>query len=261
MNIKSFKKLKDNRYKLKIENEEDMILYDDIILKYNLLLTKKIDDEEIEKIEEDNQNLECYYKAIKYLTVKNRSKKEVENFLKKFCYEPSIISKVIKKLEEKNYLNDNNYLTAFINDQINLTNNGPWKIKRKLMDLGFKEEIVTEKINEVDEKIWKDKLEKIISKKVKSNKKDSASKIKEKIIYSCTNEGYKKEDIINILEKIDIPNNINALESEAKKLYIKLSRKYDGYELYYQIKGKLLAKGFNYSDIDNIVEDIKKVSN
>ena len=261
MKIKNFKKLKDNRYKLKIENAEDIILYDDIILKYSLLITKEISDKELKKIQKENKSLECYYKAIKYLTNKNRSKKEVMNYLKRFQFESQDINNTIQKLEEKNYLNEENYLNAYINDQIHLTNNGPLKIKKKLIELGLSEYDIDNTINKVDNKIWQEKLEKIIKKKVISNKKDGANKIKEKILYNCINEGFKKEDILNILERIEIPNNINALEKEAKKLYIKLSKKYENKELYFQLKGKLLFKGFNYQEVEEIIDKMKKTSN
>ena len=78
MNIKKYKKLKDNRYQITLDNLEQIILYDDIILKYNLLLTKKIKNEEqLEEIKKDNDSLECYYKAIHYLSYKMRCKKEI----------------------------------------------------------------------------------------------------------------------------------------------------------------------------------------
>ena len=261
MKIKTFKKLKDNRYKIKIENEEDIILYDDIILKYGLLLTKEISDKELKKIQEENISLECYYKAIKYLTGKNRSKKEVTNYLKRFQFESKDINSAIKKLEEKNYLNEENYLNAYINDQIYLTNNGPLKIKRKLIDLGLSESDIDNTINKIDNQIWQEKLEKIINKKVISNKKDGVNKIKEKILYNCINEGFKREDILNILEKVEMPDNTNALEKETKKLYIKLSRKYGNKELYFQLKVKLLSKGFSYQEVEEMIDKIKKTSN
>lgn len=261
MKIKSFKKLRDNRYKVKIENEEDITLYDDIILKYGLLLTKEISSEDLEKIKEENTSLECYYKAIKYLTGKNRSKKEVIKYLKRFKYENNDINNTINLLEEKNYLNEENYLKSFINDQIHLTNNGPLKIKRKLIDLGLKEEDINETLYKIEDKVWQEKLEKIINKKVYANKKDGANKIKEKILYNCMNEGFKKEDIINILEKVELPKNLDSLEKEAKKIYNKLSRKYNDKEIYFQLKGKLITKGFNYQEVEEVIDKMKRTSN
>lgn len=260
MNIKNFIKLKDNRYKINFDDKNSIILYDDIILKYNLLITKKTSQIELKKIMAENNKLECYYKALKYLSYKNRSKKELINYLKKNLYSEEDINEALKKLEEGNYLNENTYLKSYINDQINLTYNGPKKIKTKLIDLGLKEELINQAIKEVPEKVWYEKLTKIITKKIKSNSCDSIKKLQEKILYHCLNDGFKKEEILEILSQYEMSDNIVFLEKEAHKLSIKLARKYQDKELFYQLKIRLLRKGFNALDIDNIIDKIKKAS-
>jgi regulatory protein len=259
MEIQSFKKLKDNKYKIIFKNNSDLILYDDIILKYNLLLTKKIDESKLKIIIAENNSLECYYKALKYLSNKNRSKLEIIKYLNRFNYSQENINETIEKLEKNNYINEDIYLESFINDQINLTNNGPKKIYNKLINLGFKEEQIKNYLDKIDNKVWLDKLEKIIKQKVFSNKKDGENKIKERILYNLINEGFQREDIINILNNIEIPTNEEALIKYANKLYIKLSSKYANNELYYVLKNKLALKGFKYNEIDKAIEQIKNI--
>lgn len=257
MKIIKFKKLKDNRYKLTLETQEEIILYDDIILKYNFVLRKEIDEKKLDAIKKENNSLECYYKSLKYLASKNRSKKEIINYLNRFSYERKDIDNTIHLLEEKNYINEDSYITSFINDQIHLTNNGPGKIKRKLLTLGLEEEKIEKQLSKIEDRIWKEKLEKIISKKIAANRKDSKSKLKEKIIISCMQDGFKKEEILFLMNQIEIPMDNALLEKEAKKLYIKLSRKYEEQELFYQLKGKLIAKGFSYQEVEKAVENIQ----
>lgn len=261
MKIISFKKLKDNRYKLKIEEKEDILLYDDIILKYNLLITKEIEENELEKIKTENTSLECYYKAIKYLACKNRSKKEIENYLKRYEFNKEEIENTIRRLEEQNYLNEDNYLQSYINDQINLTNNGPQKIIRKLVELGFEKEKVEKYLDKIDNQTWQEKIKKIVKKKIAANQKDGKKKVKERILYSCITDGFKKEDIVEILEQEEIPENKIALEKEAKKYWLKLSRKYSGNELLYQLKGKLLARGFEWNSVEEVINNYKIFEN
>ena len=57
MKIIKFIKQKDNRYKLKFDDREDVILYDDLIIKYNLLSHKEIDEDTIDKYIEENKYL------------------------------------------------------------------------------------------------------------------------------------------------------------------------------------------------------------
>jgi regulatory protein len=259
MEIKSYKKLKDNKYKVIFKNNEEIVLYDDIILKYNLLLTKKIDEKKLEVIKAENTSLECFYKAIKYLSCKSRSKLEVIKYLKRFNYSLDDINNAITKLEENNYLDDDNYMTSFINDLINLTNNGPKKITNKLINLGFKEEKIKPLIDKIDDNVWQEKVEKIVNKKINADKKEGENKIRERILYNLVNEGFKKEDILLILDNTKIPQNKDALLKIGDKLYNKLTKKYEGSELWYQLKAKLIQKGFNYNEVEEAIDKIKNM--
>lgn len=261
MKIKSYKKCKNNCYQLTFEDSQDKItLYDEVILKYNLLLKKEISQEELEEIKNENERYVCFHQALKYLNFKNRTKKEVNEYLKKQKFSIQDITFTLSLLEERNLLNDNAYLQMFINDQLHLTNNGPKKIKGKLVTLGIEKDKIEEVFANIPKEVWLEKLEHIITKKIKTNKKDGVHKLKEKILYSCINEGYQKEDIVTILEKIEIPTNTFALEKEAQKLYNKLVLKYSGSALTFQLKGKLYQKGFSLEEIEDAIEGIKKSS-
>ena len=67
MEIKEFKKLKGNVYELKFKNGEEVKLYDDVILKYNLLFNKSFNDKLYEEIINYNKSLDAYYISLKYL--------------------------------------------------------------------------------------------------------------------------------------------------------------------------------------------------
>ncbi len=262
MKIEKYKKLKDNRYQLFLDNQNEIILYDDIILKYNLLLKKNIDEKELKEILKENNSLECYYKSIKYLAKKSRCKKEVIAYLTRNHYEEKEIEKAIQLLEEKKYLNEDNYLKSYINDQILFTHNGPTKIKRKLLDLDLQEEKINEALSVIDEKIWNEKLQKIITKKIAVNRKESAPKLKEKIILYCMNEGYSKENILKIINTVDITTNSAILEKEFNKVYIKLSRKYKNEsDLFFELKRKLYTRGFTKDEIENVIQTWKENKN
>lgn len=258
MKIKSYKKIKKNTYRISFEGlENDILLYDDIILKYNLLCQKEIEQKKLQEIKKENDSLDCYYKVVRYLASKNRCKKEVKEYLKKNSLSEKEINDMLKKLEEQKLINEEKYLEAFIHDQVSFTSHGPNKIIKKLLELDFQEEQIKKVLDQYSKEIWLEKLEKIIQKKMKANHKDSERKLKEKILYSCMNEGYSKEDIELILDKQEIPKNLDTLEKETEKIYTKLQKKYEEPNLSYQVKGRLLNKGFSYEDIDSILEKIK----
>lgn len=260
MKIKSYKKIKNNCYKVFLEKNQEEILYDEVILKHSLLLKKEITNAELEQIKKENEFFSCYYKAIQYLSYKNRSKKEIKEYLQKQNFITQDIERTIKQLEEKQIINDEKYMQMYIHDQVELTNNGPKKIEQKLLKLGFQEEKIKEELSKIEEEIWIKRLEQMIQKKIKASKKEGSNKIKEKIIYACLNEGYTKEKIVFLLNQIEIPKNEEALLKETQKLYKKLSLKYKDQELFYQLKGRLLNKGFSYEEIEEAIKSIKKTS-
>ena len=63
MKIIKYVKLKNNRYKLFLDDNSDIVLYDNVILNNNLLITKKIDN--LKAILEENNTYEIYFTALK----------------------------------------------------------------------------------------------------------------------------------------------------------------------------------------------------
>lgn len=252
MEIKSFKKEKGNKYKILFKDNSDIILYDDIIVKYNLLVNKNLTKENFEKIVAENSNLDAYYIALKYLNSKMRTKLEIKKYLEKKEFSAAIIETTLKKLEQNKIIDESLYIKAYIHDQIQFNKIGPNKILNKLYDLGIAKEISKVYLEEIPKNVWKEKLEKQIDKKIKSNKSYSASLLKNKIVTSFYNEGYEKSMIIDILSKKEICNTLDVIIKEYKKQKKKLEKKYDGEALDYQLKMKLFAKGFSKEEIDKV---------
>lgn len=253
MKILKYIKLKDNRYKVLLDNDLEIKLYDDVIVKYDLIRNKELDDKLFKEIVSYNDELEAYYKAIKYITKKLRTEKEIRKYLDK-DYTKKNIDITIDKLKKDGYLNDEIYLKAYINDQINLSNVGPNKIKKNLVNLGYTEEVIKDKIELIEDSIWLDKLTKLVNKKVKINHQYSKNKLMEKLSYDMANMGYYKWMIDEVLSNVDLGNDERALEKEYNKYLLKLSKKYSGDQLKYQLKVKLLKGGFNLDDIINCLD-------
>lgn len=247
MKIKKYKKDKSNKYKVLIDDEE-IVLYDDIIIKYNLLMKSEIDVSTYNEMIKENSLLLGYYEAIKYITKKMRSKKEIEEYLVKKGLNGKEIKETIKKLEDNKFINEDIYLKAYINDQINLTNNGVNKIKKNLLKLGLDNNKIDDYLSKIDECIFLDKIDKYIEKKIKFNKNTSSYMLKNKIIIDLVNLGFNKEDIISELNKFEIDDK-EAYNHEYEKIKKSLEKKYTGDELKFKIREKLYKKGFRYNEI------------
>lgn len=242
MKINKYKYLKNSQYEVTIE-EEKYIISEDIIIKHEILLKKEIAKKELEEILKEQGYYEAYYKAIKYISSKFRTSKEIYKYLEKYQYEKNIIEKVIKQLEKEKYIDEQIYTNAYIKDEINLKQHGPLKIKKDLLDLGISEETINKNLKLFTEDIIKEKINKIITKEIKLNKNKSSYILKNKISNKLITLGYEKKDFIQLLEKIKIDEK-DIYEKEYNKLYQKLSKKYSGKELELKIKQKLYSKGF-----------------
>ena len=245
MKIIKYTKLSSGKYKLQLEDNNSLILYEDIILNNNLLLTKEIDD--LNKIKQDNDEYKIYELAKKYINRKYVSKKELYKYLMNKKYESKLINKVIKDLEEKNILNEKNYVKAYINDKINFTNDGPNKIKKDLLKNGIDEELIDNNM-EIDFNIVYDKLNKLIDKKILSIKNYSGNVLKQKLIMYFINLGYDRRMIEEILLNKNLINNDDGIK-EYNKLYNKYKNKYNFFELENILRQKLYLKGFSYDEI------------
>lgn len=240
MKILKYKKMSNNRYKIFLDNGENIVLHEDIILKYNLLITKELDN--IDEIKKDNNNYLVYDIALKYISIKMRSESEIYNYLKKKEIDNKIIDKTINKLKENGYINDRLYAKSYIVDKINLNKYGQNKIKNELLKLKIDENIIIEELNKVNTNDILDNLDSLIDKKIRTNKSYAGDILKQKILNDFINKGYKREDILKILDNKDLSND-NLYEKEYNKLYTKYSKKYSGEQLEYFIKQKLYQKG------------------
>lgn len=252
MEIIKFKKDKNNVYKIYFDDGNIISLYDDVIVKYNLLINKSMDINKFNEITNYNDFLDGYYKSIKYINKKLRTELEIEKYLKKLNIKKSDIDNIIELLYKDGYLNKELYYKAYINDKYNLSGDGPFKIKKELIMLGYKELDFVDYLFSLD---WNTKLCKIINKKIKLNHKLSNNMFKNKVTNDLVKNGYDKKDIVDILNTIELNSDIDYLKKELEKIKNKYKTKYSGNELEFKIINYLYRKGFNIEDIKRCIDE------
>lgn len=241
MKITKYSKNGRNKYKVYLEDGTNILLYEDVILKNELLIKKEIDN--INDLLKQNSKYEIYDISLKYLNHKLRSIKEIREYLEKNNYDHQDINLVIEKLIDQNYLNDELYSKCYINDRINLSNDGPLKIKNYLDKQNINEEVYQKYLYLFNQELIYEKINKYIHKMIKSNRK-SQYILKNKIMLNLLNLGYYKEDINYCLEKIEV-DDLNNYEKDKKKIYDKLKKKYNGNELERKVREKLYQMGYS----------------
>lgn len=244
MQINKFVKKKNDMYNIVLEDGTVLVAHQNLILKYDLLIKKSITNELRNIIEEENLTYIAYNIALKYIANKMRTKKEIKEYLLKKEVDETIANNVIEMLENDSYIKDETYAVAFINDKINLNNDGPNKILRELVGKGIDQSIAFSKIEIFDKETQKEKIKMIADKLIKNNKTKSTYFLKNKIIEYLSNLGYDKSLILDAINNISFVENNNIAKKEYEKIYKRLSRKYSGKELELKIRQKMYSLGF-----------------
>ena len=248
MKVIKYKKMANNRYKVFLENNHELLLYEDVILKYNLLIRKDIDEELIIEMDKYNQECDVYYVALNSIKNRFRSIYELKNILLNKEYPSELVDSAIDKLIKQGYLNDRSYCKSFINNQMLTTNNGPFKIIRELNEKKVTEDIINDEISIFSDEEQSSRIRKLIDRGIKTNHSRGGVVLKQKIYNDLKNLGYDIYIINSIISEYNFFNDTSIAKKEYDKLYRKYSRKYSGDELKYKIKEKMYQKGLSYEE-------------
>lgn len=243
MKIEKFKKLKSGMYELQLDNYEKIFTYEEIILSEELLISKEITSLQLKKIEDMNKYYDCYYMTLKI--IKRVSKTRYELYMKlKENYDSEIINKVLDKLEKQNYINDSLYANSYLNNQINTTYHGPYRIRKDMEKKGIANDIINDIMLQYTDDIQLAKIKKIVNKKITSNHNKSNNALMHKIKSDLQMDGFDLSLINSVISNISISDDSEIREREYNKIKSRLEKKYSGTELEYRIKQKMALKGF-----------------
>ena len=248
MKIIKYKKSSRGIYKVELDDGRVLSLYEDVILKFELLLKKEISEEDLFSINAYNLECDVYTVALNNIKARFKSVSDLREFLIKKDYPLDLVEKSIQKLLKQGYLNDRSYAKSYINNQIITTSKGPLKIEKELLDKKIDNEIIKEEIIIFDSKIQEEKIKKIIERDLKCNRSRGGNVLKQKIYNDLKLLGYDNSIINKLLDNYTFTNDTLIARREYLKLEKRLSRKYSGAELKMKIREKLYQKGLKYED-------------
>lgn len=252
MKIESIKKDK-SKYKIIIDGEV-LKTYEDIILEFNLLYKKEIDINEYKEILSRTEYYDVYDRVVKLLLKGRKSEKQIRDYLEKFNIKNKDKESIIEKLKHIKLIDDLAFTRAFINDKLLINKWGINKIKLELINNDIDYNIIEQEIKNIDNDILNNNIERLIVKKINSNHRYSNYQLKNKILNELINLGYKKECIIESLDR-NLNDDSDILIKEYNRLLKRLEKKYDGEELEYRIKQKLLQKGYSKDKINSLIKE------
>ena len=202
MRINKYKKISNSKYRLFLSNGEVIDTYANIILEQELLTNKELTLSTYNKILNDTIIYEKYDACLKYIQVRVRSEKEIRDYLKRKKADQEEVEIIIEKLKKSNYLNDDYFAKCFINDKLKFTLWGPYKVINELKKHNINNEIINKYSYLLDDELIKQKLEKLLNKKISANHKLDNIHLKNKLYNNFLKLGYESSMILTILNNI-----------------------------------------------------------
>src|SRR5690606_13233254 len=139
--------------------------------------------------------------ALKLLSYRARSEKEVYIALKRKGFEENYINDAINYCKENNYLDDFSFAESFVRDKINLSKLGTERIRYELKLKGISKEIIN-RVLKIDKDEQFEIAMEIGAKRLKLYKNDSKDAIYRKLSGFLQRKGYSYDIISKVLNEL-----------------------------------------------------------
>lgn len=204
MKITKIEQQKNNKERVNIYIDDKFAfgLMMEIKYKYDLQENMEIDEEYIQKVLREEELSKAKDQALKFLTYRQRSEKEIIDKLKKKGFEESIIDDTLNYLKKYKLVDDVEFAKAFMRDKINLNKFGPIRIKHELYKKGIDNNIIEKVLEENDEEDEYNRALNLAKKKLPSYKNDDKNAIYRKLGGFLQRKGYSYDCIFKVLKEL-----------------------------------------------------------
>ena len=239
------------------ENQRHISIAEESFSSFYLYVGKKLSDQEIEEIENQDRLLKIKRYAVNLISNKMYSKHEIEEKLILKKYSKSVIDQVVEYLIENHFVDDQKYIKYLI-EEYDYKNYGFDKIKYKLSSKGFEAKLLSNLVYDEDRE--HEKAEYLFKGYCKDNQTKGYKNLKESGFNYLKSNGFSTSICLDTLSKIDQ----YVCKENDKDILLKNLEKYvimHRVDLNDEIqKEKIIkryqAKGFNYRLIVECMEEI-----
>lgn len=240
------------------DHEETSInISEESIINFQLHKGKELTELDLEEIiyfEEINQAMK---RAIKFLSYRIRTEKEVRDDLEKKGFTDPIIQETISRLKSKNYINDKQFAESFVKTQMNTQDKGPEYIKIALKEKGIHLSLIDAALSLYSPEMQLEKAKKLCQKWLEKKSNKSLQQLKTSLQTMLLQKGFDRSIIQEAIDSIEWEAQENREEKALDVQGEKAWRKYQSLPLrerQIKVKQFLYRKGFPIEKIEKYVE-------
>ncbi|MCM3625876.1 RecX family transcriptional regulator [Paenibacillus glycanilyticus] len=140
------------RYNIYTNGQEEALfsVHEDILIKYQLLKGKALTSDEITVITDEDDRYRAYALAVYYLGFQARTRKQIEQYLRRKELEPEPIAYALERLESEHIVDDGEYARQFAMQRIRYSQKGSRWIKQELQQRGISNQAASDALDSID---------------------------------------------------------------------------------------------------------------
>ena len=192
MLITNIEKTKKGRFSIFVDDEFYCALHVEVFALSGIRINEDFPQEKLEELKKESERKITRDRALKLLSAKDYSKKNLIEKLLKYG-EEDICKETADKMEDLGLINDYDYAMRLARDLHNLKGYGNNRIKMYLFEKGINHAIADEAVSQFDDDEQHEKIMEILIKKCKTDLTDR--KEKEKMFAKLMRMGYKSGEI------------------------------------------------------------------
>lgn len=191
-----------NRVNVYVDEAFNFACDAELIYKQGIQKDSIIDVEAIKEIVKEDEFIKCKNSALRTVEKTYKTEKELRDKLTEKGFEEDTIKRAIEFLKEYNLLNDEKYAEMYIKDR--LRSQGRNKIKYALIRKGVSEDILLDKLSNIDTEDENDTAFKLAEKKYNILKKKESDKYKlsQKLFRFLLSKGYDYDCCNSIVRRL-----------------------------------------------------------
>ncbi len=209
-----------DRYSIYIDDVYSFSLSDYQLVGSGLHTGKEFTQQELDAFLQESNYGKAYERALNYVMIRPRSEREIKDYLTRTFLYPKprmyktktgetrikkqevnkesttcMIERVLGRLQEKGYINDESFAKAWINSRQLTKKSSKRKLEQELMSKGVSSEIIAHSLQGQNE-LEKENLKELVSKKRRLTKYQDRTKLTQYLL----RQGFNYDDIKTELE-------------------------------------------------------------
>lgn len=251
MEIKMITKVNELEYEVAVQTSdglEIMVVLADTLVELHLLKPQPLTMQQYQILKQ-NYAL-AYRQAIQYLSYRQRSCGELEQYLLEKGHERQQVMQVISRLQEQRYLDDTLFAQSYVRTAYLDNKQGPNKVKQTLQQkFRIGPEAIEEALTYYSEDIQRKNIAQLIAKLIRTNKKYVNRALEQQIMQKLRQYGYPIQ-LAQLVWQEEQEIQINETEEaqvfiqQAEKVYRRLQRESDQYKKRQKFCQKMYQLGF-----------------